>query len=249
MTGYQYIDKDGEHLHTLDGAPLYGTSTVIKEVMPPFLAKWGAQCAVDYIKENGTSDAALEEAVSAWAKVRDRAAEKGTDLHARLEKYCEGMILKNNGVPEVWEGTDIQEFTTWASKEVRRFLLAEANVYSREVWVGGIMDCLAELNTGELSVIDFKSSREAYFNQFVQAAGYALQFEENGAFDSEGNRVMDSKKIDALIVIPFGAPKIAAAKITNMKGFQETFRYVVEVYKIQSEFKSNTRKASIKNKE
>jgi len=50
---YKYIDEKGEHLHTLDGQPLYGTSSVSK-VIPPPLAYWAAGLAVG---EFGVPDA------------------------------------------------------------------------------------------------------------------------------------------------------------------------------------------------
>lgn len=53
QTGYKFIDEKGEHLHTLDGQPLYGTSSVSK-VIPPPLAYYAAGLAV---KEFGVPDA------------------------------------------------------------------------------------------------------------------------------------------------------------------------------------------------
>lgn len=45
ITGYKYIDEKGEHLHTFENKPLYGTSSVVKVLQPP-LAYWASGHAV-----------------------------------------------------------------------------------------------------------------------------------------------------------------------------------------------------------
>src|SRR5437899_1811597 len=42
---YRFHDKDGEHLHTLDGKPLIGTSTAIRVLNKP-LTWWAAGMAL-----------------------------------------------------------------------------------------------------------------------------------------------------------------------------------------------------------
>lgn len=257
---YKFLDERGQHVHTLDDQPLFGTSTVIKDVMPPFLARWGAQCAVDHLKATGEEAAAgklwycsiedFDKAVLAWSKVRDTAASKGTDLHAELERYVKHCIEKHGGSPrEVIMPGDpenekkIREFSKWAVEFVDQFIASEVNVYSREAWVGGIIDCVARLKTGELAIIDFKSSKEAYFNHFVQVGGYALQIEENGAFLADGTRALwetgrkEFGGIQTLIVVPFGGKTLVPVQVQNVQGFKEAFQHCVEIYKLMQAFK------------
>lgn len=247
----KYTFDDKKHVHLLDGEPLYGTSTVIKEVMPPFLAKWGAQCAVDYIKEHkvllGTEDEekVLTDAVNAWSKVRQKAADKGTDMHAELEKYVTCMITDFDGTPqELNDGNEvdpefekIQKFAEWAVSSVDKFIASEKYTYSKELWVGGIVDCVAKLRDGSLAVIDFKSSKDAYFNQFAQAAGYALQLQESGYGNADGS---DWQKLEnpitKLIVVPFGAKAFKIEVIENVMGYQEVFKSLVNVYSFLNSF-------------
>lgn len=230
-----YFDAK-QHIHLLDEQPLYGTSTLIKEVMPPFLAKWGAQCAVDWLKEN---DKDWDGAVMAWSKVRKEAAEKGTDLHASLEEYVVRMLTDFDGRPQYLnDGTDedpnwkkVQAFAKWAVLNLDHFIFAEKNTYSKELWVGGVVDCLARLKDGRLVVIDFKSSKEAYFNQFVQAAGYAYQLEESGYGTAKGDdwNVL-VEPIQALVVVPFGGRTLDPVMIENVSGYKDVFKSVVQVY-------------------
>lgn len=45
--GYRFKDEKKQHLHQLDGRPLYGTTTLIGEVFPPPLAWWGSGMALE----------------------------------------------------------------------------------------------------------------------------------------------------------------------------------------------------------
>lgn len=245
--GYKFDTE--KHVHILDGAPLYGTSTIVKEVMPPFLAKWGAQCAADYIRAKFGSETHIDipankfsdiltESVSAWSKVRKDAATKGTDMHKDLEDYVQMCIDSFDGTPQVGEAYtgQVGKFAEWANANVQQFIFAEKYTYSKELHIGGIVDCLAKLRTGELAVIDFKSSKEVYFNHLVQIGGYALQLEENGYCEADGSMPSTQIKIDALIVVPFGSKDLKPLKVTNVEGFKETFKHLVEVYKLKLAF-------------
>lgn len=275
-----YKFDEERHVHILDGAPLYGTSTVIKEVMPPFLAKWGAQCAVDNIRAKGVyidtlqnpelqedaamrelgrtlnnkwfiSNEVLDESVSAWSKVRKDAATKGTDMHKDLEDYVQMCIDNFGGTPQVGEQFtgQVGKFAEWANDNVQQFIFTEKNTYSKETWTGGVVDCMARLHTGELAVIDFKSSPVAYFNQFLQAAGYAMQLEESGYGNTDGSewkQLMrlnahedkEDEPISAIIVVPFGAKNLKPEKITNLKDFKQEFIHCVSIYKLLQAFKN-----------
>lgn len=241
---YNFDSKN--HVHLLDGQPLMGTSTVIKEVMPPFLAKWGAECAVRWLKEKPED---WTGAVLAYTKERKEAADKGTDMHSELEKYVKKMINDQDGIPLLLNDSEekddkewkkIQTFAEWAFKNVDKFLLSEAYTYSKECWVGGVVDCVARMETGELAVIDFKSSKAVYFNHIAQVAGYALQLDEMGAYTQDGAALAWKKpeeSIGSLIIVPFGAPTFKPVKVTNVAGFKDTFKHIVEVYKFLTAFK------------
>lgn len=238
-----YKFNEAKHVHLLDEIPLYGTTTVIKEVMPPFLAKWGAQCAADWLKENPED---FTGAVSAWAKVREKAADKGTDMHAELEKYVNACISTNAGVPHLIPTEDaVGQFSAWAMENVDKFIFAEKYVYSEKLWTGGIVDCLASLKSGEIALVDFKSSKEAYFNQIVQAGGYALQLAENGAHEADGTPFDAPKEVQTLIIFPFGAKTMEPKIIKAVSEYSRNFEIVVELYKSLSNYsKANVWKKS-----
>lgn len=164
---------------------------------------------------------ALDVAYYAHSKRKNEAASKGKDLHSKLEKYVKYSIAKNNSVPAVVKDEDIQDFIDWSVEHVEKFLWSEMHTHSREHWVGGITDAGALLKNGKTAIIDFKSSKEAYPNQFWQIGGYSVQIEETGGFTAKGEKVMEPMKIDAHIVIPFGAKEFSPAIVYDEKGMNK----------------------------
>lgn len=242
-TMYRFDSK--KHIHLLNESALVGTTTMIGEVMPPKLARWGAQCAVDYIKEHYPQvftfpietvkvQKLLDAALMAWSKVRDIAAEGGTQLHNELESF---VIAQIEGVPYEFENEKVEAFSKWAKQNVKEFIFAEKYTYSKSLWVGGVVDCLARLHNEKLAVIDFKSSKAIYFNHVVQAAGYALQLEESGYGDADGTnwKTLD-EPIGTLVVVAFGGKELQSERFDNVDGFKGAFRNLKPVNDLLSAF-------------
>lgn len=251
MNRYTYTDEGKKHLHTLDKKPLIGTSTVVG-ILAKTLTWWASGQAVGTLGWTATQsdpNMRLEVATVAlegikeldgkgWLKRLDLAykahsvrlkdaASDGTDLHAELEAYVKSVM---GGEPYTIENEKVAAFAKWAETNVKKFLYSEAHCYSETFWVGGIFDCLAEMNDGKIALFDFKSSKEAYFGHYVQLGGYAVEIEENGVLDSQGNKLGEAK-IDTLFVVPFGADDMLPRPyydVDNMKGM---FINAVNLYK------------------
>jgi len=253
---YQFNDK--VHLHSLDGKPLTGTSSVT-DVLAKNLTWWAAELAAVTCLESGehiptirseyeaivTSDnkkAGIDElqkkypifkkARYAHNEKKKDAAVKGTDLHAELEHWVKAQMGK---VPERADyDPKIIPFIDWAKRTVKRFLWSEAHCFDEELWVGGISDCGVELKDGRYAVIDFKSAKEAYPGHAIQAAGYALQIERNGLWDCEGtiNKKLD-RQIDAVIVVPFGG-KVEPVFFWNITDYKNAFKAAVTLYRLMN---------------
>ena len=257
MQKYKF-DKEN-HLHTLDDKPLIGTSTVCSVLAKP-LTWWAVgeglktlgwtpinRTNLDTkrkervpkeerianiklyweITRNWTPESMLESldiAYYAHDKVKDKKAQAGTDLHAMLEKYIlSGEILDDKIIP----------FVEWSKQNVKKWIFSEAHCFSSRLWVGGIADACCELNDGKIAVIDFKSSKEAYLNQYFQACGYALQIEENGYYTADGTLTGAlSKPVDIIIIFPFGADKIEPWTYWDMEGGKKAFECMTYLYKI-----------------
>ena len=104
------------------------------------------------------------------------------------------------------------------------------------MWVGGIIDVGAKMKNGRTALLDFKSSKEAYYSQMVQIAGYALQIAENGTFDADGNQILPPMQIEELIVVPFGSAKLTPRSVQNVEGFKTAFVGALENYKLVQGF-------------
>ncbi len=259
---YKYTDSKGEHLHTLHGRPLLGTSTVVGILNKP-LTWWASGMALKSLgwtnpkltkREEGIKIAAkarkfffinneeyydwLQECYRAHNDTKNKAASDGTDMHAELEKYVKICLSERNGEPfdSRSDHPAVQTFSKWSLENVDRFIWSEANCYSESLWVGGITDAGAKMKDGHTAIIDFKSSKDAYFSQFVQIGGYAQQIEENGLYTADGVKTHEPVKIDALIVFPFGGS--VPRTVYAVEDYQRAFLSATVLYKLNQNFES-----------
>lgn len=258
------------HVHTYNGVALTGTSSIGDVLAKPLTwwASGMAVGRLGWIhpdiKKNGrtVSKVPLEQRTKAVASVLEQikastpeeyvklldeaykahsvklkdTAKAGTDLHAELERFVKNQM---NGVEDIYN-EQINPFVDWAGENVKNFLWSEAHCFDEELFVGGITDCGAEMKDGQYAIIDFKSSKEAYPTQFTQCAGYAIQVEKNGLWDSEGKH---NKKIDGviglLIVVPFGAEVVEPVARVDVQNCKDAFRSMVSLYRFLGLTKQN----------
>lgn len=111
---------------------------------------------------------------------KKRAADRGTAVHAMIEKY-----LNNEAKPTAgFQLEHVTEFLTLRLplKGVNRIITQESALWSDLLRVAGRVDCIGEWN-GKLSLIDFKTSTgdkksEQIFDYYLQTTAYALMFQE-----------------------------------------------------------------------
>lgn len=175
----------------------------------------------------------LDEAYSAHTKTLKKSASAGTDMHEVMERYVKACIDKNGGAPilGVTEDPKLKLFVEWATKNIRRFLWSEINCYSRELWLGGISDCGYQDMEGKTVILDFKSSKEVYLSQFWQCIGYAMQIEENGGFNEDGEKVIEPIKIDYVAVLPFGMENPEVQFNYDMLGGRDAVKAMLLLYR------------------
>lgn len=111
-------------------------------------------------------------------KISKAASSRGTKLHSVIEKYLanEDMDVDNPMILEMFKS--VMPYLN----NIDKIHLQEKYLYSDHLRLAGTVDCIAEYK-GKLNVIDFKTSskpkREEWIeNYFVQAAAYAIMFEE-----------------------------------------------------------------------
>lgn len=242
MPRYKFIDEGKKHLHTLDGKPLIGTTTLIKEVMPPPLTWWASGKALEPMgwtnpkytsRDNGikqvqewlkagiphTSDQwydFLQECYRNHFDFSRQRADEGTDTHDKVEQAIREAIDTNGGyLKESYEDEDVQRFAE--QRKGCKFLFCEAHVYSEKLWLGGKFDDIYEKD-GEVFIDDLKTSKSVYESQLIQAGVYHYQLLENGIFDKDGNKLSDPIKIDGYsvtLIPPKGKAKTVVYRGTD----------------------------------
>jgi len=261
MNQYRFNSAEHMHqlFHENEWKPLIGVSRVGEVIAKP-LTWWAAELAAvecleagaciptirrEYLAAAGQVGENKKHAIEALSKKypifkkarfahfdrRNEAATRGTDLHAEVEQFVKAQIAAAEGEHAPFDPA-IEPFVCWANRSVKRFLWSELYCFSRELWLGGISDVGAELNDGQIAVVDIKSSKEAYFSQFTQNAGYDILLSENGGFTTTGEKVFElPKPISVHIIFPFGAEHPTAQMFYDTELTKSCFRAQLTLYK------------------
>jgi len=254
------FDKEN-HIHSFDDKPLMGTTTVINEVIAKNLTWWASGMAVgrlgwlnskkhkkaerleradDALQTIKTMDAEvylglLDDAYQAHNERKETAAEDGTNLHAKIESYIKACMELNHGIPKDLKDEDekMNIFIKWATTNVKKFVWSEMHCYSTELWVGGVSDFgFIDNMNNELFIGDIKSSREAYFSQFLQLAVYHALIQENGGYDKDGNKIFNLEQpIKGYAIFPFGNGVTPSYRFTSDE-WLDAAKSVVKIYKL-----------------
>lgn len=246
------------HIHLLDEQPLIGTSTAVKVIAKP-LTYWASGLAVEQFGwlnpkkhtqeectvacEDGLARVQkltrdeyaklLDKAYRAHAQTLKKSAVKGTDLHAELERYVRGKMT-NEPIEPIEQ---IKPFVAWAEQNIKKWLWSELHCYSKRLWTGGISDAGAEMQDGIIALFDFKSSSDAYADQFYQCAGYDIAISETGGYTEDGQKIFTLEKpIETYFIVPFGAKDITPRPTRFIIKSREAFEAAVALHKINQLF-------------
>ena len=155
-SGRTYVDPAGNHYPSI--------TTVLKILSEEAIQRWRARVG--------------EEEAN---RISTQASTRGTAVHNIFEKYV-------NNDPDYLKGVMPHNIQTF--KDIQRHIdenlnkvySIEAPLYSKHLGVAGRVDCVGQWN-GKDSIIDWKTSRkekkkEWISNYFMQAAAYAIMWEE-----------------------------------------------------------------------
>jgi hypothetical protein len=215
MNRYKFINEGRQHLHTLDGKPLVGTSTVLQVLSKP-LTWWAAELAAVVCLEAGECIPTIrEEYLAAAAKFgpekkkaidalqkkypvfkkarfahydrKNDAADTGIDMHAELEKYVVRMITDNASEPARMNGYD----------HVAVECFAEWAVANVKCFISSEGHCYSErLWTGGITDLFFqdKEGRLAVMDFKSSKDVYLSQFIQCAGYDIEieENGILDA---------------------------------------------------------
>lgn len=155
------VDTENGRLYQTPSGRAYPSVTSVLGIL-------GKQHIMEWRKRVGEEEA---------NRISGRATRRGTAVHSLCESY-----LRNE---EVEPGPfDLDTFRSLQPllDRIDNIHCLETQLYSNYLQVAGTVDCIAEFD-GKMSVIDFKTStrvksRDDIHGYFMQAAAYAVMFEE-----------------------------------------------------------------------
>lgn len=113
---------------------------------------------------------------------RDKAANIGTIVHARIMAYFSGYEIDDFNISkETWQHTkeSMKSFYEWARPRKVKPILVEIPMVSEKYRFGGTPDVYGEMDD-ILTLLDFKTGSGIYDDQFLQVAAYSQLLKENG---------------------------------------------------------------------
>jgi len=206
MNKPRYEFNEENHVHTLDGKPLTGCTTVLGVIAKPALISWAANMVARYIEEHCVSaekgidyvvsKEQLEEARKAHTKRKEKAGDWGKELHAKIEVLIKQAMDKGDGylTEATVDDERIAPFVEWAQANNVKFLASEQNIYSEKMWTGGIVDIICEID-GKRFLGDLKTSGSGLHPEnWWQMGGYDMMLEEMGEKPADGYVLLNIKQ-------------------------------------------------------
>jgi len=162
-----------------------GATTIIGGGIPkPALVHWSARQVAEFVRDNPLEVerlrtlendpegfAMVAELAKAPERVRDAAAERGSEVHDLAERIVHGeaVTVPDDLLPYV-EGY-LRLIDEWEIEPI----LTETSVGNRAAWYAGRFDCLGRIGKlgGMVAMLDWKTSRNVYGETGLQTAGYS----------------------------------------------------------------------------
>tara|TARA_B000000557_G_scaffold142681_1_gene115861 strand:- start:2980 stop:3651 length:672 start_codon:yes stop_codon:yes gene_type:complete len=176
--GYETLDRaehsDGRRYVTLNGNAYPSVTTVLSLVNEDKIAAWR--------KRVGEEEA---------NRVGGRAAARGTQVHAIIEKYLHGEDTSDY-LPHIQQS--LQNLKPLIDKHVTKVYGTEVPLYSDHLQLAGTCDAVVEWDH-KPTIIDWKTSRRPKKkkdipNYFMQGAGYAVMWEERTGMPVQHLRIV-----------------------------------------------------------
>ena len=157
-----YSFKETGHQHLWDGKRMTGVTTVLGVIAKPALIGWAAGQAAEYVAQNWKPDTTysrddinqvLTDARKAHTKKKEAAGDVGKLVHSACEEW-----IKDKTEPTLDEqGMKMFEhFRKWATDNKVKFLESEKHLYSDSLFLGVIVDIVAEID-GQNWICDIKT--------------------------------------------------------------------------------------------
>ena len=229
--GYKFDEK--LHVHTFNGKRMHGVTSVLKFWGDPSaLVNWAANQACDYIKDKSeeavtglfyTTNEILDEARTAHTRKRDKAGDKGTEIHGQLEIAMNQWI--DRGMCGDSEDSIVNKVMMWMFENGIKPLKSEMPVYSIDKFYAGIADGVIEKD-GKKYILDFKTSSSIQTKAFIQCAAYSVAIK-----DMKPDAVIDGVVV---VHIPKGAsfnPEKNVYWFYDLESLERAWLSIYDAYK------------------
>lgn len=173
-----------------DGTLVPGATTITGLLNKPALVRWANQLGLEGIDST---------------KYVDKAAKIGTLIHAMVEAHITNKPLETSDYSQ--KEIDIAnvgfyKYLDWEKQHTIESIFNEKRFVSEKHKYGGTLDFYCKLD-GKYTLIDFKSCKEIYGDQFCQVSGY-------------GNLLRESKnKVEQILILRIGR--------SEDEGFEEKY--------------------------
>lgn len=219
-----YAFNAARHIHTWEGKPLHGVTSVLKMWGDPgALVNWAANQAVDAISRGETK----EDARKAHLKVRDAAGDKGKEVHALLEESLNKWIAE--GAVQLGLDPVVNAVLEWMKTEGYTPIKSEFPVYNLDLWYAGIMDAVVEKD-GQRYILDFKTSGSLQTKHFYQCGAYSLAIKNMKEAAEIGGAI--------IVHIPKGLSFNSETNVYvryDIGQLEKSFTNILETYKLDQE--------------
>ena len=170
---------EARHRYSLDGKPVTGVTTIIGKGLPkPGLPYWSAKVVAEAAADEAVTlaatigaqgrDAVVSRLKRAPWQARDRAAVRGTRVHALAEQVALGEAVD---VPALL-APYVEGYVDFLDRHDVEPILTEARLASRAHWYAGTADLIARMG-GETWLLDLKTSNSIHGSYALQCAAYA----------------------------------------------------------------------------
>ncbi len=175
------IFSPGNHQYRVDGKRIPGVTSILGKGIPkPALPYWSARTVAEYVADHladadtwrGMGRAQLVAALkeTPWAE-RDRAAARGTDVHALAERVIHGEEVEV--APEL--AGYVNGYVRFLDEFEVEPVLTECSVANRTHWYAGRFDAIVRIPAlGDgLTLLDLKTSNSVFGETALQTTAYA----------------------------------------------------------------------------
>jgi len=233
--GLERIETKRGHKYELDGKPVKGVTTLIGTGMPkPALPYWSAKMVAEYVADNyialdsliarDRDDAIKHLKMVPWTE-RDKAAARGTDIHAIAETIIHGGESEVAG-----EIVDyVNGYVKWLDEWNVEPVLTEKICANRSYWYAGTFDAILKFGDGPLKgktyLCDWKTSTNVYGEMAMQLVAYA-----NADFylDEDGSE-KPLPKIDGLAIVHITPNGTTVHEVTDIDLAWSSFKIVIDL--------------------